>query len=152
MCQCKPMGQGQRLIRFAGAGGLALGLSACGGNDPDNWPATRPRIDSAIYLRQSPTDPLGLQFMITFADDDGDLSGGRLILAVDKQVSGEISLEELFGGQRPALASDSTVGELEVLVRLAKTPPADQSLTIGFLLEDAAGQQSNEPSVTVATR
>ncbi len=90
--------------------------------------------------------------MLKFTDDDGDLGGGRLSLAVDGQPAGDILLDELFGGQRPALALDSTSGELEVLVRLAQAPTLGQSLTIGFLLEDAAGQLSNQPTVTVATR
>ena len=60
--------------------------------------------------------------------------------------------DELFAAQRPPLAADAVAGEFEVLVRLAEAPGADAQLTVGFTLEDAAGQRSNAPTVTLATR
>jgi len=139
------------------AGGLALicmslGLPACGGDDPDNWTATRPRIDEVEFVGQSPRDPLGLQFMLRFTDSDADLGLGRLKLSVSGVPSGQIELPELFAGQRPPLAQDVTEGEFEVLVRLAQTPDSGQQVSIGFVLEDGAGQNSNEPTVTLAVR
>lgn len=131
---------------------MSMALSACGGDDPDNWAATRPRIDEVEFLGQDPRDALGLQFMLRFVDEDGDLGLGRLKLSVADVPSGEIELPELFAGQRPPLASDVSEGEFEVLVRLAQTPDSGQQLSIGFVLEDGAGQNSNEPTVTLAVR
>ncbi len=158
MCQIRTMRPGSHAWHRPWRGGglalicLSLGLTACGGDDPENWTATRPRIDEVEFVGQSPRDPLGLQFMLRFVDSDADLGRGRLKLSVSGVPSGEIDLPELFAGQSPPLAQDVAEGEFEVLVRLAQTPDSGQQISIGFVLEDAAGQNSNEPTVTLTVR
>lgn len=146
---CQTSGVRAAVTCFVAAAALGLG---CGGDDPDDWPAERPRIDQVRFVGQSPRDPLGLQFVLDFVDADGDLGGGRLDLSIEGSAAGQIELEELFAGQTPPLSLQATAGELEVLVRLAETPGPNQELSIGFQLEDAAGHRSNEPKTTLAAR
>ena len=124
-------------------------LFGCGGDDPENWTPGRPRIDAAVFVGQTPAAPLGLQFGLTFVDSDGDLGGGRLDLEVGGQAAGGLALAELFDAQTPAVASDATSGELEVLVRLDEMPAGGAQVRLGFVLEDAAGHRSNQPTVTL---
>lgn len=131
---------------------VLLVASGCGGEDPEDWPPERPRIDAVRFVGQSPRDPLGLQFLLEFVDADGDLGAGTLRLTIDGQEAGRIALEELFAGQTPALEPSATFGELEVLVRLAEEPASGDALEVGFTLEDAEGHRSNTPSMTMATR
>lgn len=148
MCQTSSVRWGWG-IGLSLVAGLAVG---CGGDDPDSWPPERPRIDVVTFVGQSPRDPLGLQFSLSFVDGDGDLGGGRLDLSVGEQPAGTIALEALFAAQRPAVAADATAGEVEVLVRLSEAPAASEDVTIGFVLEDAAGHRSNEPKTTLAVQ
>lgn len=143
---------GPSKLGWALGGGLlvAAATSACGGDDPAHWDPVRPRIDAVRYEGQSPRDALGLQFMLTFVDGDGDLGQGVLHLLLDGTEAGSIPLEELFAAQTPPVAAGATEGDFEVLVRLSATPEAGKQITVGFLLVDEAGHQSNQPSVTLA--
>ena len=132
------------------ASGL-VGLAACGGDDPSHWPAERPRIDSVTYAGQSPSDALGLRFTVTFVDEDGDLGQGNLQLYLGEASAGSIGLPQLFAAQTPPLDAGATEGEFEVLVRLSEAPTSGEKITVAFELEDAAGNRSNKPSLTLAT-
>ena len=143
---------GSAKLGWALGGGLlaVAAASACGADDPARWDPERPRIDAVRYDGQSPRDALGLQFMLTFVDGDGDLGQGVLRLLLDGAEAGAIQLEELFAAQTPPVAPTATEGDFEVLVRLSATPEAGKEITVGFILEDEAGHQSNQPSVTLA--
>lgn len=129
--------------------GLAcIALFACG-DDPDNWPEGRPKISKLTYLQQTPDDPFMLSFAIDFEDTDGDLGGGQVLLFTNGSQNGELAAGDVFANQRPALALTSTVGELEVAVGLPHDIGANERVEIGFVLQDAKGNESNDPSVTL---
>ena len=129
----------------------ALGLVACGPGRED-WPEGRPRIDAVSFVRALPDDATGLQFELQFSDSDGDLARGRLLMSLEDQQVAERGLAEIFAAQVPALATNAVEGAFEVVVRLTAEPAPQTRLKFGFVLEDAAGQRSNEPTLSLEAR
>ncbi|MBI4817192.1 MAG: hypothetical protein HY791_13095 [Deltaproteobacteria bacterium] len=115
----------------------------------DDWPAGRPRLDALEYLQQTPGDPSGLEFHFAFVDDDGDLGAGKVVLIVDGDVKADLPMAGVFGAQSPAIDSNATSGEVDIVVHLDSAAEAGQEFEIGFELEDGAGQRSNRPTVTL---
>jgi hypothetical protein len=127
---------------------LALVSAACGA-DPDDWPDGRPRIDRLRFAQQSPQDPYALEFLIQFFDSDGDTGSGRLHLLYDDEESSVLEMDELFDSQTPPLPLESIMGEFEVVVRVSDDVEIGKEMKFGFFIEDAAGQQSNDPWVAL---
>lgn len=137
--------------RALGLAGLMLWAAAfCGcGLDPDDWPDGKPKIDRLMFLNQSPQDPLGLQFGISFSDSDGDASAGVLHLSINERETAALSMAELFESQSPPLAADASEGDFEVVVRLGEEIELGEVLRIGFAIEDGENKRSNEPWIEV---
>jgi hypothetical protein len=140
------------------AGSVLLGALGFGcGDSKESWPGDRPRIDEVRFLGQGPQDPLGLQFELVFLDDGGDdgpdLAGGELRLFLAEQLAATLALQDIFARQAPPLSPSTTEGSFEILVRLQEgaVDPGEQ-LKIGFLLRDADGEESNQPTLTVRAR
>jgi hypothetical protein len=131
---------------------FGLSLLACGPG-ADSWPAGRPKIDELQYLQQSSTDPWSLQFLLIFTDTDGDLGSGVVELSIDGDVKLTESVGTYFAAQTPAIGLDATAGELELKVKLSSDTigalEIGDEIEVGFVLQDAAGQRSNDPSITV---
>jgi hypothetical protein len=119
-------------------------LAGCG-SSPDNWPEGRPKIDELRFTQQSPQDPFKLEFVITFSDSDGNTGRGKLHLLLDDEEVSDLALEELFSKQLPSLALDTTLGEFEVDVRVSTEVEGGDELKVGFIIEDEAGEMSNDP-------
>lgn len=122
---------------------LMAGLAACGG--PEDWPEGKPRIDQLRFVQQSPQDPYALEFLLEFTDTDGDTGSGKLHMSVQEQEIAAVELSEVFTSQSPPLALDAREGEFEVVVRVGKNVEIGDQLEIGFVIEDAAGEKSNDP-------
>lgn len=118
-------------------------IAACGG--PDDWPEGRPRIDQLRFVQQSPQDPYALEFLLRFTDADGDTGTGMLHMSVQDEENAVLDLTEVFDGQSPPLPLDASSGEFEVVVRVSKNVEIGDELKIGFFIEDAAGEKSNDP-------
>ncbi len=127
---------------------IGLTLVACG-EDPAHWPAGRPRIDELRFVQQSPQDPYALDFLIRFSDSDGDIGGGKLHLSLDGEETSVLALDGLFASQLPPIALDATEGELEVVVRVSSNVELGKELKFGFVLEDAGGEVSNDPWISL---
>ncbi len=132
----------------------ALGLALACGTSREDWPGDRPRLDDVRFLGQSPQEPFALAFELAFADAGGaggpDLAGGRLRVDLDGAPAAEAALGDLFARQSPPLPPTATEGQLEVVVRLEReTVDLEAPLEVGFVLEDAEGEVSNRPVVTV---
>ncbi len=125
---------------------LAL-LAACGG--ADHWPDGRPKIDELHFSQQSPQDPYALEFLILFSDSDGNTGEGKLHLSLDGQETSVLPMDELFQSQSPPLELDAKSGELEVVARVSSEVAVGEELKFGFFIEDAAGEQSNDPWVSL---
>jgi hypothetical protein len=127
-----------------------LALAACGGESAEGWEEGRPLITEMVYLQQSPRDPYQLMFAIAFLDSDGDLSGGKLHLLIEGDIVQTTQMSEVFTKQVPALPATTTEGELEVTVTLDKSTVVEgDRVELGFQLIDAAGEESNQPSVVL---
>src|SRR5688572_24537518 len=127
----------------------AIALLVACGTSPDDWPDGRPKIDELRFSQQSPQDPFALEFLIQFSDSDGDAGTGKLHLLLDDTEVSEQPLQGLFSSQTPALPVDSTMGELEVVVRVSTEVESGDELKVGFIMEDAAGEMSNDPWVSL---
>lgn len=123
-------------------------LAACGGT-AESWTEGRPRIDALRFIQQAPGDPMGLSFLVRFTDTDGDVGSGTIKLILEDQESSSLAAKDVFDRQTPPLSLTSTTGELEVTVRLSKTPDVGQRLKIGMVLVDARGRESNDPNVVL---
>jgi hypothetical protein len=99
------------------------------------------------FLQQSPQDPFALQFSIAFTDSDGDLGGGSLHLLISGREAAVRSMGEVFQSQVPPIEPAATEGELEVVARIRDDIPVGERVKIGFVLEDAKGEGSNEPYI-----
>jgi hypothetical protein len=132
-------------VRLAGLLFPLLGLSIGCGDDPDHWKAGRPRIDDLRFVQQSPQDPYALEFLVAFADSDGDTGAGALRMFVGGVESAKLELPMVFENQTPPLDLAATAGEIEVVVRVGSEIGLGQQLVIGFVIEDAAGRRSNDP-------
>ena len=134
------------IVPIAGIVGI-IGIGC--GDSKEDWPIGRPRIDDVNFLEQTPGDPGQLAFSVQFTDADGDLGTGSLTLLLDCEESSVLPLDELFAGQIPPLAGTTTEGTLEVYVNVDGVVDQGRRIEFGFILEDAAGLRSNEPSVTL---
>jgi hypothetical protein len=127
---------------------IATVIAACGASAED-WPEGHPKIDDLRFAQQSPQDPYALEFLIRFSDTDGDTGRGTLHLLLDDEASSELPMGGLFESQSPPLALDLTMGELEVVVRVSTDVDIGAELKFGFFIEDAAGNESNDPWVSL---
>ncbi len=130
------------LVVLWGFGGLACG------EGPDNWPSGRPLIFELLYLEGIPMMPGQLAFLLRFQDTDGNVGPGKVRIHRDRGDSLVLEGADVFGRQDPPLALDATRGELEIPVSVQDVPPGER-FRIGFVLEDADGRMSNEPSVVL---
>jgi hypothetical protein len=126
---------------------IAFVIAACGG--ADDWAEGRPKIDELKFAQQSPQDPYALEFLIQFSDTDGDTGRGKLHLLLDDEESSLLPMDGLFEKQSPPLALDLTSGEIEVVVRVSTDVEVGSELKFGFFIEDAAGNESNDPWVSL---
>lgn len=121
-------------------------FAACG-EDADNWDEGRPLIRKLTYLQQKPDKPFQLEFALEFEDTDGDLAGGMLHLYSNDEEKDQRPLSELFDEQ--GIESGAVLGELEVTASIEDTIVEGERVELGFVLEDAAGNESNDPSVVL---
>ena len=127
---------------------IVMMAGACGA-DPDDWPDGRPKIDELRFAQQSPQDPYALEFLIQFTDTDGDSGRGNLHLLLDGKESSLLPMQGLFEKQSPPLPLDLTMGEFEVVVRVSTDVDVGDELKFGFFIEDAKGQESNDPWIAL---
>lgn len=139
--------EGRTLLITFGLGVAAAFGAGCGEPGRDGWPAGRPKIEQLIFAQQSPHDPLAFEFVIVFQDTDGNLGEGELILAINDKDSATLALSGLFPNQTPPLDPGATEGELQVVARLGRAASTGEEVKFGFRLRDAAGRESNEPSI-----
>ncbi len=128
--------------------GLGLLVSACGPSR-ESWPAGRPRIDRVDFLEQTPLDPTRLAFGLEYTDTDGDLGAGVLELSIDDRLASSLPLPDVFAAQMPPLDPGLSVGRFEVFVKVDGGVSPGERVRIGFVLQDAAGGRSNQPTVTL---
>jgi hypothetical protein len=134
---------------------IAIGcaLAACGGESADDWPEGRPHITKLRYVGQAPHEPgqqyPEFQFTIAFEDTNGDLGGGRIEVRLDGEKAGEKPLAEVFEGAAPKIPLDATSGEFDVDTQPEVDLAVGEKIRIGFVLYDAAGEESNDPSVVL---
>ena len=60
-----------------------------------------------------------------------------------------LPLPDLFANQATPLPLDTKEGRLEVFVELDDPVSMGERVEIGFILRDAAGERSNDPSITL---
>jgi hypothetical protein len=125
----------------------SLASTGCGGADCEDWPEGRPKIVELRFIQQSPGNPYELEFGIDFMDTDGDIYGGRVHMFVNGDEAANQPMKDVFEKQVPPIDAGATAGELELVVKLGSTVEDDQRIEIGFVLEDAAGQESNDPKI-----
>lgn len=123
-------------------------LAGCGSSAED-WEAGRPRIDDLAFVQQAPGMPLSLEFTLDFVDSNGDLGPGKVLLSIEGDELASLAMSEIFAAQRPPLAMNATSGKIELLVDLSAPVDAGETITLGFRLQDQAGEQSNEPTITL---
>lgn len=140
---CGSYRRGGSRLKWTVAGLLAF--YGCGPG-PDDWPADWPQIVDLVYLGQRPQVPRELLFFVQFRDGDGDLGGGGAVeLEIDGEVQGRLALAMVFAAQVPPLGLESESGGLELSVRIQSRLGAGDRVRVGFRLEDARGNASNEP-------
>lgn len=129
---------------------MAVGLVACGEPSLEDWPQGRPRIDRLQFLQQSPQDPLALEFGLQVADSDGDLADGELIMFIDCSEAARLANDEIFASQTPPVPQNTKMAEVAVVVRISSEVKTGDEIRVGFRLEDATEQSSNEPWVVLS--
>lgn len=118
-------------------------------------PAGAPVVHALSYDGQAQQNPLVLLFSLQFEDADGDLGDGTLRPLVNGRPTEEEPLAMLDLLLTAGLALNAAAGtvtfELEVEMDLdpATRPKEGSTFTVGTELTDAAGHQSNRPSVTL---
>lgn len=131
---------------FAAALFAAPLLAACG-EDADNWDEGRPLIRKLTYLQQKPDKPFQLEFALEFEDTDGDLGTGTLHLYSNGEEKDQSPLSDLFADQ--GIEPGAVLGELEVTATIDSSIVEGERVELGFVLEDAAGNESNDPTVVL---
>jgi hypothetical protein len=134
------------LLRWVMLFGAVFGAAACG-DDPEAWESGRPLISKLTYLQQLAEDPYKLQFAIEFQDSNGDLGGGKVHLFTNGEEKPPLALLDVF--EKQMIEPGAIAGELELSVTLPKDIQDNEKVKIGFVLEDAAGNKSNDPSVVL---
>ena len=128
---------------------LLTSLNACGADhDPDT-----PWLTHLSYDGQAQKNALVVLLSVDFSDDDGDLGSGQLSPLINGQESGDkpLPLKSIFA--ESGLALDATQGRLqfglEILMDLdpAYRPDPGSTFELGIKMQDAAGHESNHPSV-----
>ena len=118
----------------------------------DNWPQGRPEILDVNFLDMPSGGSQKLSFLLQFADTDGDLYSGSLMVTVNENVESDIGLEELFLAQVPTLEPTTSEGQLRFEVSLAGINLEDgEFVDFEFALCDASGQTSNRASLRLLT-
>jgi hypothetical protein len=130
------------------AAGLVMGLLGSGCGD-EAWESGRPRIEALTFLQQAPFERNGLEFALTFTDDDGDVGQGFTRLLIASEEAAVLDNGSLFAAQVPVLDPGATQGVLELLVRLDGDPQPSDRIEFGFELVDGRGRGSNRPTLTL---
>ena len=140
-----------RLDRIAIA---LLALALLGGcpNEQERDP-TMPLLTALGYEGAARDNARVLLFRVDFRDQDSDLSAGTLTILLNGKpaLADPLELQELFINSGLALNAQSgtLLFELQLDIPDDNRPPAGSTFTVGVMATDAAGQQSNSPTVTL---
>jgi len=118
----------------------------------ENWPDGRPEILDVNFLDIPSSRSQKLGFVLQFADTDGDLESGSLMITVNENIDSEIRLKDLFAAQMPKLSPTASEGELRFEVSLSGINLVNgEFVDFEFALCDASGQTSNRTSLRLLT-
>lgn len=128
---------------------MFFSLSACG-EAPD---PNAPWLTNLSYDGQASKNALVILLSVDFSDDDGDLSSGQLSPMINGKESSDppLPLKSIFAESNIPL--DASQGRLqfglEILMDLDPTyrPDSGSTFELGVKMQDAAGHDSNHPSV-----
>lgn len=128
---------------------MLASLAACGGEHEANTPW----LTHLAYDGQAEKNALVILLSLDFEDGDGDLGAGLLSPMINGKDSGEkpLPLKSIFAESDVAL--DATQGHLqfglEILMDLQPDyrPDPGSTFELGVKLQDAAGHDSNHPSL-----
>lgn len=120
----------------------ACNRPGCDGLYAPTLTETAPRLLHGEMLASPPDDPWALIFAFTFADSDGDLADGDLLIFSGSGVPSQMPLQDAFVASE--LALNATAGRIAVPLNLSQGGAQDDTvMRLGFQVKDAKGQYSN---------
>jgi hypothetical protein len=131
--------------------GAALGLTAAGALGV-GCGSGAPVIESVRFDGARAQNGYELDFMLSFADPDGDLGVGFLVVSLDGEPMSQLELAPILASARPPLALDARTGTITPIVALSGVLLDGDELTVRFELVDREENHSNTADVRLRAR
>jgi len=131
-------------LALAAAGATVAPVAGCGSGAPV--------IEAVRFDGAREQNGYELDFTLTFADPDGDLGVGFLVVSLDGEPMSQLELAPILASARPPLALDARTGTITPIVALTGVLLDGDELTVRFELVDREENRSNTADVRLRAR